>query len=246
MWISPIKFRTNSICLLPPKINYISHWLLTYHLLPSIQAAAAASPPGTVRIVNVSSQAHHNAPSYGINLADVNENVGLIMGPVKRYGASKLANILHAKELHKRYGMPEAGKSNEGPSDGEIWTASINPGRVDTCVLPASRFFGHMQRDKLTRIRKLLRRFDGNFFLWIVSILIDALARILPLNQTVEKGAYTQLFAIASDDFSKKLSGAYLENGTKLGRMTSKAKDDDLARRLWEWTEAEMKRLGFV
>ncbi|KAL1847303.1 hypothetical protein Plec18170_008651 [Paecilomyces lecythidis] len=207
------------------QINYISHWLLTYHLLPSIQAAAAASPPGTVRIVNVSSQAHHNAPSYGINLADVNENVGLIMGPVKRYGASKLANILHARELHRRYGTPEAGRSNEGPSYGEILTASINPGRVDT---------------------KLLRRFDGNFFLWIVSILIDALARILPLNQTVEKGAYTQLFAIASDDFSKKLSGAYLENGTKLGRMTSKAKDDDLARRLWEWTEAEMKRLGFV
>lgn len=94
--------------------------------------------------------------------------------------------------------------------------------------------------------RKLLRRFDGNILLWLVSILVDALARILPLNQTVEKGAYMQLFAIASDEFSREFSGQYLENGTELGRMTSRAKDDGLARKLWEWTEAEMKRLGFI
>jgi hypothetical protein len=73
-----------------------------------------------------------------------------------------------------------------------------------------------------------------------------ALATIFPLKQTVEKGAYTQLFAIASDDFSRDMSGQYLENGTELGKMTTKAKDDELAKKLWEWTEAEMKRLNFV
>ncbi|KAJ9221083.1 hypothetical protein DTO169C6_6604 [Paecilomyces variotii] len=181
-------------------------------LLPSIQAAASISPPGTVRIVNVSSQAHHDAPSYGINLADVNQNIGFITGPVKRRHGTLEARALHADPFSI-------------PSEGEIWTASINPGRVDT---------------------KLLRRFDGNILLWLVSILVDALARILPLNQTVEKGAYTQLFAIASDEFSREFSGQYLENGTELGQMTSRAKDDDLARKLWEWTEAEMKRLGFI
>ncbi|KAJ9215491.1 hypothetical protein DTO166G4_2861 [Paecilomyces variotii] len=194
------------------QINYISHWLLTQTLLPSIQAAASISPPGTVRIVNVSSQAHHDAPSYGINLLDVNQNVGFITGPVKRRYGTLETRALHADPVSI-------------PSEGEIWTASINPGRVDT---------------------KLLRRFDGNILLWLVSILIDALARILPLNQTVEKGAYTQLFAIASDGFNKEISGQYLENGTELGQMTSRARDDGLARELWEWTEAEMKRLGFV
>lgn len=123
---------------LSSNINYISHWLLTQTLLPSIQAAASISPPGTVRIVNVSSQAHHDAPSYGINLLDVNQNVGFITGPVKRYGASKLANILHARELYRRYGTLETRALHADPvsipSEGEIWTASINPGRVDTCV----------------------------------------------------------------------------------------------------------------
>ncbi len=47
---------------------------------------------------------------------------------MKRYGQSKLANILHAKELHRRFGPREGGE----PRAGEIWVAAVHPGHIDT------------------------------------------------------------------------------------------------------------------
>jgi NAD(P)-dependent dehydrogenase (short-subunit alcohol dehydrogenase family) len=79
---------------------------------------------GSVRIVNVSSDGHliFGAPS-GIDFNDVNQTRSGKGGPWSRYGSSKLANILHAKELNRRHG---------GLEKGSIWTASLHPGTVDT------------------------------------------------------------------------------------------------------------------
>lgn len=81
--------------------NHMGHALLTKLLLPTLlrTAAATAATTGAVRIVNVSSEAHRTAV-FGINLEDpapARSNTWL------RYGQSKLANILHAKALAKRY-----------------------------------------------------------------------------------------------------------------------------------------------
>jgi len=80
--------------------NHMGHALLTKLLLPTLIKTAQTSPRNSVRIVNVSSEGHRGARS-GINFADT---VLATSSKWTRYGQSKLANILHAKALAKRYG----------------------------------------------------------------------------------------------------------------------------------------------
>jgi NAD(P)-dependent dehydrogenase (short-subunit alcohol dehydrogenase family) len=124
--------------------NYLSHWVLTYHLLPLLRKTAATSAKGDVRIVNVSSMGHKQAPSGGINFADINLKEKFTFS---RYAQSKLANVLHAKALNKRFGPQRQSAGDEG----EIWVASLHPGNVDTqlntkaagsIAVPVLRFFG--------------------------------------------------------------------------------------------------------
>lgn len=83
--------------------NYLSHYLLTRQLLPILMSTAEASPKGMVRIVNVSSDGHAKlAPKEGILFVD--KCRAKDVSTWTRYGMSKLANILHTKELARRYG----------------------------------------------------------------------------------------------------------------------------------------------
>lgn len=89
---------------------------------------------GIVRIVNVTSNAHENVPDFGIDLQDIDQASG---GPISRYGSSKLASILHTKELARRFSMPETraaywGVRSEDNTGGEIWVSSVHPGVVKT------------------------------------------------------------------------------------------------------------------
>jgi NAD(P)-dependent dehydrogenase (short-subunit alcohol dehydrogenase family) len=94
--------------------NHMGHALLTKLLLP-VLLATAQSPGADVRIVNVSSMGHYMAPKGGIiyDQAVLEQH-----GTWRRYGQSKLANILHAKELAARY-----------PS---ITSVSLHPGVIIT------------------------------------------------------------------------------------------------------------------
>ena len=104
--------------------NYISHWLLTHHLLPLLTTANSV----TCRIVNVTSDGHAAfPPKSAIEFFDINlEKKSAMM----RYGQSKLANVLHAKELHRRYGP----KNDDGVSQTHIIVAAVHPGHIDTYV----------------------------------------------------------------------------------------------------------------
>lgn len=83
--------------------NYLAHYLLTSLMLPTLVSTAENSPPGTVRIVNVSSDGHAKlAPKEGILFDD--KCHAKDAGTWTRYGMSKLANVLHTKELARRYG----------------------------------------------------------------------------------------------------------------------------------------------
>ncbi|KAJ9133404.1 putative Carbonyl reductase [Pleurostoma richardsiae] len=106
--------------------NYIAHWVFTYHLLPLLLATAKGLPPGSVRIVGVTSSGHLVAPKGGINFDDISLKNS---APMDRYGQSKLANILHIKTLNKLYG-PDSAKAKAG--GGEIWTAAVHPGVVES------------------------------------------------------------------------------------------------------------------
>jgi NAD(P)-dependent dehydrogenase (short-subunit alcohol dehydrogenase family) len=106
--------------------NYLAHWVFISHLLPLMLSTSKTLPPGSVRIVNLSSSGHFSAPKGGINFTDTSLPNGDGMA---RYGQSKLANILHAKTLNKHYG-PGSPSSKAGK--GEIWTAAVHPGLVES------------------------------------------------------------------------------------------------------------------
>ncbi|CEN60546.1 hypothetical protein ASPCAL02982 [Aspergillus calidoustus] len=106
--------------------NYLSHWVLTWHLLDvlvrTLQAEGGAA--GSVRVVDVTSDGHNFAPKVGIDFKDINlEKAGVFA----RYGQSKVGNILHAKQLNKLYGPSGSETAKKG-----IWTAAVHPGHLDT------------------------------------------------------------------------------------------------------------------
>ncbi len=86
---------------------------------------ARGCEPGDVRVVDVTSDGHTKFEvKDGIDF----EDIGLeSQNSMKRYGQSKLANILHARQLNERFGPPRG-----GPEPGEIWTMAVHPGHIDT------------------------------------------------------------------------------------------------------------------
>ncbi len=76
--------------------NHLGHFLLTVRLLPQVQAAAQG------RVVVVSSgSAYRDAPTAGIEF----DNLSGVRGyePRRAYGHSKLANVLFARALARRF-----------------------------------------------------------------------------------------------------------------------------------------------
>lgn len=106
--------------------NTLGHFYFTKLLLPTLLSTAKTSPDGKVRVINVSSAAHHYGSIDFNTLKD---------GPARKkkfsvmlYGQSKLGNILFSNELFRRY-------ADEG-----IISTSIHPGSL------RSDLFRHMSR----------------------------------------------------------------------------------------------------
>lgn len=79
--------------------NHMGHALLTKLLLPTLLKTAAL-PDADVRVINVSSEGHMLAPGPGIVYDQPQLEKWLTW---RRYGQSKLANILHARALTQHY-----------------------------------------------------------------------------------------------------------------------------------------------
>ncbi|KAI1742354.1 hypothetical protein F4680DRAFT_30147 [Xylaria scruposa] len=199
--------------------NYIAHWVLTEHLLPLMLQTAKTLPPGSVRLVNLTSSGHLGAPTSGINFQDLSLKDS---GTWQRYGQSKLANILHTKTLHQMYG-PGSHSARNG--EGEIWVSSVHPGLVETNL---ANSLGE----------------SGSGMMSVFSVL-----RTFGMMYSAEKGSWTSLFCAASQDMKAEQSGSYLEIFQRFGEpkwQSSAAKDKKLAERLDEWTREEMRKEGWV
>lgn len=197
--------------------NYLSHWVLTTHLLPLMQQTARTLPAGSVRIVNVSSAGHLSGPKDGIHFADTSIKDGSVWN---RYGQSKLGNILHAKTLHETYGPGSPAAQN---GEGEIWVSSIHPGIVETNLGTAVSSSG---------------------FKVLVPIV-----RVLGLHMDADKGSWTNLFCVASQEMRAEESGGYFDIHKRWGEpswQSSAAKDGKLAKRLEEWTVEVMRKEGWI
>jgi NAD(P)-dependent dehydrogenase (short-subunit alcohol dehydrogenase family) len=94
-------------------VNYLSPFLLTYLLLPTlIQSSTPALPS---RVINISSAAHNLSP---VHFDDFNLSKGY--DRLTAHGQSKTASIYHASEIDRRYG------------DRGVHALSVHPGHVET------------------------------------------------------------------------------------------------------------------
>ena len=78
--------------------NHLAPFLLTRELMPVLKATASTTPPGSVRVIAVSSSGHEYCP--GMNWDDLNMLGRFTTGGA--YCQAKLANILFTRELARR------------------------------------------------------------------------------------------------------------------------------------------------
>ena len=179
--------------------NHLGHALLIKKLLPHLERKA--NQGCDARIIILTSQALFFRPKEGIVFDELKTVQDFcVLGPWRRYGQSKLANLLYARELARRY-----------PG---IVTVPVHPGVVSTGLVANT---GVMDKALVytTNLGKLLKPAEG---------------------------AYNQCWA-ATAAKEKISSGMYYEPVGELmqSKLDATAKDDGLARRLWDWTEGELK-----
>ncbi|PCH05257.1 Short-chain dehydrogenase/reductase SDR [Penicillium occitanis (nom. inval.)] len=147
--------------------NYLSHWLFTYHLLPLLQSTALPQP-GTARIVNVTSDGHERFTlKEGIRLDDPNLESESAM---VRYGQSKLANILHTKQLNAVYGPKGKESGDEGGLAADILDRNLNkqatgmaPAAILRIVTPIMKCTGILDHEAKGALSSLFAIADPNF-----------------------------------------------------------------------------------
>lgn len=106
--------------------NHVGHFLLVTELVESLTAEG--------RAVIVSSAAHRRAPEGGIDFDNLDGSRGY--APWRFYGQSKLANLLFATELHRRF---------EEDDEHQRAAFAVHPGTVKTDLIrhlhPALEWF---------------------------------------------------------------------------------------------------------
>jgi len=205
-------------------VNHISPFVFTQTLLP-LMKETAEERGSDVRIVVLSSRAIFFVPK-GVrfrNKDDFNRDYAdMRMAFFKRYGMSKLANSLYARQLQKN--LDEEGSS--------IIVTHVHPGRVNTSS------------------NSKLEVSEGNSAL--VSSISSVTGTLwLAVTRTffsdMSTGAYTSVFAAGSPEVrenAEKYKGAYLVPIAQVAQASEDALDDKLAVELWETTERILQEIG--
>ncbi|KAG8806760.1 hypothetical protein FRC17_004824 [Serendipita sp. 399] len=209
--------------------NHLGHFAFITTLLPLLEKTAREH--GNARVVVTSSDAHAFAKE-GIDLealTTTKPHRGLrdMGGAFQRYGASKLANMLFARELDKRWAEPlrKSGLS--------ISADCAHPGTILNTGL------------------------GGNGKDWGIPAFVNTIVRASSffLGFSSLEGAMTQVYVATSAEVgTREDHGKYYVPVTNWrGRYYSSqaqkpdtkwGEDDELAARLWEFSEQALKKAG--
>jgi NAD(P)-dependent dehydrogenase (short-subunit alcohol dehydrogenase family) len=184
--------------------NHLGHAMVTKQLLPYL-TTATKMPNADVRVISNTSDGYefHRLIRGGIAFDELQGGgtiSRMLLGPWVRYGQSKLANILFASELGRRYP--------------DIISVSVHPGVVKTPMLQGF---------------STSARLFNNFGMWLNNI--------TPVEPP--EGALNQLWCAAGATRGYLVQGGFyrpvgMDCTDKLAPL---AKDKDLAKRLWNWTD---------
>lgn len=188
-------------------VNHLGHFLLTNMLMEGLKAGAPS------RVVNLSSFFHEYAMGRKgeIHFDDLNYE-RRPFDTWEAYAQSKLANLLHARELGRRL----AGTG--------VTTASVNPGFVRTNLMkiPAPMWLQRLLLLPVMRLIGMIEPWEG------AQTTLHALLAPEAEQQT---GAYYSQIARYQDKASRA-------GGWPLRSPNPVALDDAVAARLWRASEA--------
>ncbi|PBP22433.1 short chain dehydrogenase reductase [Diplocarpon rosae] len=206
--------------------NNLAPFLFTKLLTPLLQSTAKISPPGSVRVVWVSSSAAKNfSPKGGLDVANLDYHVD--KGAWHKYGVSKAGNIYHSKEYARRYGK-----------DGII--SVVKNTLLDFC----SDFQSTTDSAKALDPGFLKTDLYKNLPWWQGSVVN------MMLHEPIY-GAYTELYAGLSTDITTGNNGSFVEpwgrlclsrNDIEAGAMTKDEGGTGIGHEFWEWTEKEVAK----
>jgi len=187
--------------------NHMGHALLTKLLLPTLLSTAESQPDADVRVVTLSSMGHNMPVSRGI---EFDQKALKQESTWQRYGSSKLANILFARELAERYP--------------QITSVSLHPGVILTDL------FDNLRTNVFMKV--------GLWFYGIVAL-------VLPGHFRSPEGGALNTTWCATVGKEQLDSGAYYMPVGKKSAGSKWARDEGLRKKLWEWTEEELKKHGY-
>ena len=173
-------------------VNYLGHFLLTHLLLDPLKEASAA------RVIHLSSSAHYGGK---LDFERFRADKGRYKS-MPAYAQSKLAIILFASELARRYP--------------EIRSYSLHPGVVGTNIV---------RPDKLG---------------WLFTI---GWTLFKPFTFSPKRGAKTSLF-LATTTPAPEPNGQYFDEHQHPMKPSRLARDEELARELWETSERLWREVG--
>lgn len=181
-------------------VNYLGHFYLTHLLTNKLKSSAPS------RIVNVSSSGNYYfCSSEGLDFTNLNAEK--YYSRTLAYGQSKLANILHAKELQRRF-------DREGV---DVIVTSVHPGAVITNLANSS--------DGLVTLWDTMRRIRSGW----------TFVKELIYLKKPEVGASTSVYCAVSPDVVK--GKHYIDNAESNELLNEQVDNEDMAKELWDISE---------
>ncbi len=178
--------------------NHLGHFALTGLMLPAL--LKSESP----RVVTVASIAHHRGDETVLE-----GNPEATYEPQKTYGNSKLANLLFARELHRR--AQEAGS--------QLVSTAAHPGVAATNLVGSSDGMGS----------NLIIRKTAPYFMPVIFQSSAAGA-----NPTLWAASYGEPGSYVGPQWLMESRGRLGE-----AKLSRHARNDELARKLWDISEAK-------
>lgn len=183
--------------------NHLGHALLVKLLLPILLQTVEQVPNSDVRIVFLTSIGFRFHPSGGIVFETLRTTQDFgILGPWSRYAQSKLANIVYAAELARRYPR--------------ITTVSVHPGVAATGLVSNLSFF---------------KRF---------LVYLTNLGQVMASAQEIVGNQLWAATVTGKKDNEKIVNGGYYEPVAVLGKLDECSSSEELAGKLWDWTQKEL------